>query len=60
MGAVIILKTLMFPSAEEFESSLDGAQERAVSVGYAENDIRDIIKSSRRKKIGELWWVQMF
>ena len=49
-GDVIMLKTLKIPSAEEFESSLDEAQEWAASVGYVENDINDIIKSSRRKK----------
>lgn len=49
-GDVIMLKTLKNLSAEEFESSLDEAQEWAASVGYAENDINDIIKSSRRKK----------
>lgn len=44
-----MLKTLKFPFAEKFELLL-GAQRRAVSVGYAESDIRDIIKSLRRKK----------
>lgn len=45
-----MLKTLKFPFAEKFESSLDKAQGRAVSVGYAESDIRDIMKTLRRKK----------
>lgn len=49
-GDVIMLKTLKLPSVEEFESSLDEAQKWAASVGYTENDINDIIKSSRRKK----------
>lgn len=49
-GDVIMLKTLKIPSVEEFESSLDKAQEWAASVVYVENDINDIIKSSRRKK----------
>lgn len=49
-GDVIMLKTLKIPSIEEFESFLDEAQEWAASVGYTENDINDIIKSSRRKK----------
>ncbi len=49
-GDVIVLKTLKIPSSEEFELSLDEAQKWASSVGYTENDINDIIKSSRRKK----------
>ncbi len=49
-GDVIMLKTLKLPSAEEFEASLDEAQKWAMSVGYNENDVNDIIKSVRRKK----------
>jgi len=49
-GDVIILKTLKLPSAEEFEASLDGAQKWALSVGYHENDVDDIVKSVRKKK----------
>lgn len=49
-GDVIILKTLKLPSAEEFEASLDKAQKWAMSVGYSENDVNDIIKSARKKK----------
>ena len=49
-GDVIMLKTLKLPSAEEFEASLDEAQKWAATVGYTENDVNDIIKSSRRKK----------
>ncbi len=49
-GDVIMLKTLKLPSPEEFEASLDEAQKWAMSVGYSEDDINDIIKSSRRKK----------
>lgn len=41
---------LKLPSAEEFEASLDEAQKWAMSVGYNENDVNDIIKSVRRKK----------
>ena len=37
------------PSAEEFEASLDEAQKWAASVGYTENDVNDIIKSTRKK-----------
>ena len=59
-GDVIMLKTLKLPSAEEFEESLDEAQKWAASVGYTESDVDDIIKSTRRKKrILELWWIQM-
>lgn len=49
-GDVIMLKTLKHPSAEEFEASLDEAQKWALSVGYNENDVDDIIKSVRKKK----------
>ena len=47
-GDVIMLKTLKLPSAEEFEASLDEAQKWAATVGYTENDVNDIIKSSRK------------
>lgn len=49
-GDVIILKTLKLPSAEEFEASLDEAQKWALSVGYQEKDVDDIVKSVRKKK----------
>lgn len=49
-GDVIMLKTLKLPTAEEFESALDEAQKWAMSVGYDESDIDDIIKSVRKKK----------
>lgn len=49
-GDVIMLKMLKIPSAEEFEASLDEAQKWAVSVGYNESDINDIVKSVRKKK----------
>lgn len=49
-GDVIMLKVLKLPTAEEFEASLDAAQEWASSVGYEESDINDIIKSVRRSK----------
>jgi len=49
-GDVIMLKTLKLPSAEEFEASLDEAQKWAVSVGYDENDVNNIVKSARMKK----------
>lgn len=49
-GDVIMLKTLKLPSAEEFEASLDEAQQWAASVGYDESEVNDIIKSARRKK----------
>lgn len=49
-GDVIMLKTLKLPSAEEFEASLDEAQKWAMSVGYSEDDVDDIIKSVRGKK----------
>lgn len=49
-GDVIMLKTLKLPSVEEFETSLNETQKWAMSVGYNENDIDDIIKSVRKKK----------
>lgn len=49
-GDIIMLKPLKLPSAEEFEATLDEAQKWAATVGYTENDVNDIIKSSRRKK----------
>lgn len=49
-GDVIMLKVLKLPTAEEFETSLDQAQEWASSVGYAEDDVNDIIKSVRKSK----------
>ncbi len=49
-GDVIMLKTLKLPSAEEFEVSLNEAQKWAMSVGYNENDVNDIVKSVRKKK----------
>ena len=49
-GDVIMLKTLKLPSAEEFEASLDETQKWAISVGYDESDVEDIVKSVRRKK----------
>jgi AbrB family looped-hinge helix DNA binding protein len=49
-GDVIMLKTLKLPSSEEFEASLDEAQKWAMSAGYSENDVDDIIKSVRKKK----------
>lgn len=45
-----MLKALKLPSAEEFEASLNEAQKWAMSVGYSESDIDDIVKSTRRKK----------
>ena len=46
----IMLKTLKLPSAEEFEAALSAAQAWAESVGYAEDDVNDIIKSVRRNR----------
>ena len=49
-GDVIMLKALKLPTIEEFEKSMDEAQEWAASVGYDEQDVNDIIKSVRAKK----------
>lgn len=37
-------------SVQEFELSLDMAQNWAASVGYDENEVNDIIKSVRKNK----------
>ena len=49
-GDVIMLKALKLPTIEEFEQSMDEAQDWAASVGYEERDVNDIIKSVRAKK----------
>jgi AbrB family looped-hinge helix DNA binding protein len=49
-GDVIMLKVLKLPTAEEFETSLDEAQEWASSVGYEESEVDDIIKSVRKNR----------
>ena len=49
-GDVTMLKTLKLPTIEEFEKSMDEAQDWAASVGYEEQDVNDIIKSVRAKK----------
>lgn len=49
-GDVIMLKVLKLPTAEEFEKSLDQAQKWAASVGYAEEDVNDVIKSVRQSR----------
>lgn len=46
----IMLKTIKFPSVEDFEASLDEAQKWAESVGYKEDDVNAIIKSMRKDK----------
>ena len=51
-GDVIMLKALKLPTIEEFEKSMDEAQDWAASVGYEEQDVNDIIKSVRAKKRG--------
>ena len=49
-GDVIMLKALKLPTIDEFEKSMDEAQDWAASVGYEEQDVNDIIKSVRAKK----------
>ena len=49
-GDVIMLKALKLPTAEEFEASLDEAQQWAASVGYQEEDVDAVIRSAREKK----------
>ena len=48
-GDAIMLKTLKMPTVQELEKSLEEAQEWAVSVGYEESDVNDIIKSVRNR-----------
>ena len=47
---IIMLKPIRIPSEDDFIKMLDEAQEWAVSVGYQESDVNDIIKSTREKK----------
>lgn len=47
---VIMLKVVKVPSVQDFKARLDQAQKWAASVGYAEDDVNDIIKSVRRAK----------
>ena len=47
---VIMLKMLRLPSAEEFKTSLDEAQQWAASVGYTEEDVDDMIRSVRKNR----------
>lgn len=49
-GDVIMLKALELPTLEEFEKSMDMAQDWAESVGYTESDVDSIIKSVRAKR----------
>lgn len=49
-GDVIMLKVIKLPTAENFKSDLDDAQQWAKSVGYEQEDIGEIISSVRKKK----------
>ena len=49
-GDVIMLKAIKLPSLEEFEKSMDEAQNWAASAGYEEQDVAEIIKSVREQK----------
>ena len=51
-GDVIMLKVIRLPSADEFKSMLDEAQEWAASVGYTEDDVNGLVKSVRARKRG--------
>ena len=46
-GDTIILKALKLPTAEEFEASLNEAQDWAGSVRYSEREVDEIMKSVR-------------
>lgn len=45
----IVLKTLKLPSIEEFQSAILETRNWASSVGYIENDVNNIIKTTRKK-----------
>lgn len=47
---VIMLKALKLPSADEFEATLNEAQDWAKSVGYKETDVDEIISSVRKRR----------
>lgn len=49
-GDSIMLKALKLPSSEEFEQSMIEAEKWAKSVGFKEEDVNDIVKSTRSKK----------
>ena len=52
-GDSIMLKALKLPSSEEFEQSMIEAEKWAKSVGFKEEDVNDIVKSTRSKKRNE-------
>lgn len=49
-GDTLVIKPVKMPSEEEFEKSLDEAQEWAASVGITEDDINEAIKDVRKGK----------
>lgn len=51
-GDTLVIKPVKMPSEEEFEKSLDEAQEWAASVGLTEDDINEVIKDVRKGKHG--------
>ena len=51
-GDTLVIKPVKMPSEEEFERSLDEAQEWAASVGLTEDDINEVIKDVRKGKHG--------
>ncbi|MCR5458119.1 MAG: AbrB/MazE/SpoVT family DNA-binding domain-containing protein [Clostridiales bacterium] len=52
-GDSLLLKVLKVPSTDEFKKTMDEAQAWASSVGYKESDVKDIIKSVRKKRKNE-------
>lgn len=47
---IIMMKPVKLPTQQEFLAHLDEAKEWAVSVGYQEEDVSEVIKDVRRRK----------
>ena len=50
---VVILKTISFPSTQEFSKLIKNAEKQANSSGVSENDVLKIIKEVRKQKRNE-------
>lgn len=46
----ILLKVLHLPTTEDFMVMLDEAEQWAASVGYTEDDVSSIVKSTRKMR----------
>ena len=47
---MILLKVIQLPTEDDFAERLDEAQRWAASVGYAESDVDEVIRSVRKQK----------